>query len=117
MRCTPSRAPSPPGRGARRLLDADAAARHPLLLDARPADRFRGENEHIDPVAGHIPGARSAPALDNLRPDGRFLPPDELAGRMAAVGVRPGDDVARLLRLGGAGGAHGAGAAGGRRHR
>ena len=53
-----------------------------------------GENETIDPVAGHIPGARSAPALDNLRPDGRFLPPDDLAGRMAAVGVRPGDDVA-----------------------
>ena len=79
--------------GGRRLLDADAAARHPLLLDARPADRFRGENEHIDPVAGHIPGARSAPALGNLRPDGRFLPPEELVGRMAAVGVRPGDDV------------------------
>jgi thiosulfate/3-mercaptopyruvate sulfurtransferase len=83
-----------PRAGGRRLLDADGAAGHPLLLDARPADRYRGENETIDPVAGHIPGARSAPALDNLRPDGRFLPPVSLAERMAAVGVRPGDDVA-----------------------
>ena len=83
-----------PRAGGRRLLDADGAASHPLLLDARPADRYRGENETIDPVAGHIPGARSAPALDNLRPDGRFLPPVDLAERMAAVGVRPGDDVA-----------------------
>lgn len=83
-----------PRPGGRRLLDAEGAARHPLLLDARPADRYRGQNETVDPVAGHIPGARSAPALDNLRPDGRFLASDDLAARMSATGVRPGDDIA-----------------------
>ena len=106
-----------PRAGGRRLLDADGAASHPLLLDARPADRYRGENETIDPVAGHIPGARSAPALDNLRPDGRFLPPVDLAERMAAVGVRPGDDVAVYCGSGVPGGAHRPGPAGRRRHR
>ncbi len=43
-----------------------------LVLDARSADRYRGENETIDPVAGHIPGAVSAPYADNLKPDGTF---------------------------------------------
>ncbi len=51
------------------------------VLDARNADRFRGENETIDPVAGHIPGARSAPYADNLEPDGRFKSKDTLRQR------------------------------------
>jgi len=42
------------------------------VLDARTADRFRGENEIIDPIPGHIPGAISAPYTDNLKPDGTF---------------------------------------------
>ncbi len=77
------------------LLDADGAAqyaREQILLDARPADRFAGQNETMDPVAGHIPGARSAPALINVDEDGRFLPADELAARFADHGVS--DDVA-----------------------
>jgi len=89
--CTPGVgdfSPSSPGIG--RLLNAsDAttyAARH-LLLDARPSARFRGENETIDPVAGHIPGAVSAPALDNVDSSGRFLPADQLAGRFQDLGV------------------------------
>lgn len=51
------------------------------VLDARNADRFRGENETLDPVAGHIPGARSAPYADNLEPDGRFKSRDALRRR------------------------------------
>jgi thiosulfate/3-mercaptopyruvate sulfurtransferase len=50
---------------------ADAACK---ILDARNADRYRGENETIDPVAGHIPGAVSAPYAANLNPDGTFRP-------------------------------------------
>ena len=65
----------------------------PVVLDARPGDRFRGENETIDPRAGHIPGARSLPCRENLTADGRFLPVPELRERFAAVGVVPGVPV------------------------
>jgi thiosulfate/3-mercaptopyruvate sulfurtransferase len=49
-----------------------------LLVDARGAERFAGRNETLDPVAGHVPGARTRPFLDNLGADGRFLPADVL---------------------------------------
>ena len=52
-----------------------------LLIDARGADRYRGENETIDPVAGHIPGAISAPFAQNLDSDGHFLSRDALRQR------------------------------------
>ena len=52
-----------------------------MLVDARSADRFAGENETIDPVAGHIPGAHSHPFLGNVDARGRFLPASELRGR------------------------------------
>ena len=58
------------------------------LLDARDAARFRGEQETIDPVAGHIPGAVSAPFSDNLSA-GRFKSPDALRQRFAALGIDP----------------------------
>lgn len=51
------------------------------LIDARAPARFRGEVEPIDPVAGHIPGAQCAAFTDNLGPDGRFLPADQLKQR------------------------------------
>jgi len=52
-----------------------------LLVDARGAERFAGRNETIDPVAGHVPGARSAPFTGNLAGDGRFLPSAALRQR------------------------------------
>ena len=52
-----------------------------VLLDARSGPRFRGEVEPIDPVAGHIPGAVSAPCEENVTPEGRFQPPDVLRRR------------------------------------
>ncbi|WP_067520307.1 sulfurtransferase [Endozoicomonas ascidiicola] len=48
------------------------------LVDARAHERFRGEEESIDPIAGHIPGATCHPFTDNLNDDGRFLPPEQL---------------------------------------
>jgi thiosulfate/3-mercaptopyruvate sulfurtransferase len=53
------------------------------LIDARAPARFRGEVEPIDPVAGHIPGAQCAAFTDNLGPDGRFLPAQQLKQRFA----------------------------------
>ena len=55
------------------------------LVDARGADRFRGENETIDPVAGHIPGAVNRFFGDNLRADGSFKPAAELRAEWLAV--------------------------------
>lgn len=53
------------------------------LIDARAEARFRGEVEPIDPVAGHIPGAQCAAFNENLGPDGRFLPVEQLKQRFA----------------------------------
>ena len=78
--------------GHMELLDADGAARLArtgVLLDARAAERYRGETEPVDPVAGHIPGAVSAPTADNVKPDGAFRPAAELATRFAALGAAP----------------------------
>jgi thiosulfate/3-mercaptopyruvate sulfurtransferase len=55
------------------------------LFDSRGADRYRGENETIDPVAGHIPGAISAPYAENLGKDGLFLPPQDLKARFKSL--------------------------------
>jgi len=76
--------------GALPTIDADTAAavaRTGVLLDARAGARYRGETEPIDPRAGHIPGAVSAPTSDNLTPDGRFRPAEELRERFEALGV------------------------------
>ena len=86
--------PSIPGVG--RVLDAAGARRYAdrhLLLDARAADRFHGENETIDAVAGHIPNALSGPALSNVDLDGRFLPADELAARFRQLGAAEAQNV------------------------
>jgi thiosulfate/3-mercaptopyruvate sulfurtransferase len=57
------------------------------LVDARAGERFRGEVEPLDKVAGHIPGARHRFFKDNLQPDGRFKPADVLRAEFAAAGV------------------------------
>jgi thiosulfate/3-mercaptopyruvate sulfurtransferase len=83
--------------GGMPTLDAEAAAALAagggVLLDARAGARYRGEVEPIDPVAGHIPGARSAPAAGNVEGSGRFLSPERLWERFAGLGVDPGRPV------------------------
>jgi thiosulfate/3-mercaptopyruvate sulfurtransferase len=66
---------------------AQAIARTGRLLDARSAERYRGETEPVDPVAGHIPAAVSAPTVGNVNADGTFRDAAELAARFAALGV------------------------------
>ncbi len=85
------------GRSNAAAIDADRArqyAEQGILIDGRPADRFRGENETVDPVAGHIPGAVSLPAFSLIGPDRRVLPPAELRAQFEGVGVRPDLPVA-----------------------
>lgn len=74
---------------------ANLERREFLVVDARGADRFRGENETIDPVGGHIPGALSRPFRDNLKADGTFRPAEELrqAYRDLFAGVSPAQVV------------------------
>ena len=65
---------------------------HSLVLDARAADRFRGENETLDPVGGHIPGARNRPYSENLGAGGTFKPPAQLRAEFERLlaGAHPG---------------------------
>jgi thiosulfate/3-mercaptopyruvate sulfurtransferase len=65
----------------------DAVAQDHVVLDARAAARYRGDEEPLDPRAGHIPGAVSAPTSENLTPAGTFLPAEDLRTRFAAVGA------------------------------
>ncbi len=73
-------------QGTVNALRNDPAA---LVLDVRAAERYRGEVEPIDPRAGHVPGARSAPYADNLRApdDPRFLEPTQLRARFESLGA------------------------------
>jgi thiosulfate/3-mercaptopyruvate sulfurtransferase len=82
--------------GAVALLQAGEAARlarDGILLDARAGERYRGEAEPLDPVAGHIPGALSAPTIENVGDDGRFLADQVLRERFEGLGVQPASQV------------------------
>lgn len=64
-----------------------------VVIDARAPERYRGEDEPIDPIAGHIPGALSMPSTDNLGYDLRFLPAPVLKERFARLGVTGSQNV------------------------
>ena len=76
-------------------VDEVAAGDAKLLIDARAPDRFRGENETIDKVGGHIPGARNHWFQENLTDDKRFRPEEELRRKWEAdlAGTPPGEAV------------------------
>ena len=76
------------------VVEADRVPKVEVLVDARAPERYRGETEPIDPVAGRIPGAVNVPTDRNLTDDGRFRPAAELRGIYAEVGAVPGADVA-----------------------
>lgn len=80
----------PPPDGWRGVVNGDQVrsllGRRPIL-DARSEDRYRGENETVDPRAGHIPTARTAFFGKNLTPEGRFLSPESLQRRYRELGI------------------------------
>jgi thiosulfate/3-mercaptopyruvate sulfurtransferase len=86
--------------GARPTLTAEQAAHVEILLDTRAPERFRGDVEPVDPVAGHIPGARNVPSTGLLSDDGRFLPTGALIDRVGDVdGVYCGSGVTASVVL------------------
>ena len=82
--------PYPAAAPAMPTVDADtllARLGQGTLYDARAAERFRGDVEPLDPVAGHIPGATQRFFKDNLQADGRFKPAAQLHSEFAALGA------------------------------
>lgn len=78
-------------------LSIDEAAAFPasgVLLDVRAPERYRGENEPLDPVAGHIPGAVNLPMAAHLTPTGRILDMETLRASFASVGITGDSAVA-----------------------
>jgi thiosulfate/3-mercaptopyruvate sulfurtransferase len=79
------------------VLDAVGAARLPaapgVLIDVRAPERYRGETEPIDPVAGHIPGAVNLPTTAHAGADGRLRDADALRAEFRSVGVEDGRPV------------------------
>lgn len=78
-------------------ISIDEAAAFPasgVLLDVRAPERYRGETEPLDPVAGHVPGARNLPTVLHFDAEGRILDHDTVRATFASVGVTPGTPVA-----------------------
>lgn len=86
--------PWPTGRLADADLTARLAASGGVVLDGRSRERFTGEVAMIDPRAGHVPGARSAPAVDALGDDGRLRDAADLRRHYEALGAGDGPTVA-----------------------
>ncbi|MDP3890423.1 sulfurtransferase [Nocardioides sp.] len=80
--------------GSMPVVDGLAAPGVAVLIDARAAERYRGEIEPVDPVAGHIPGAVNVPTTANLDARGRFRAPEELRSLYEGAGAGPDTDVA-----------------------
>lgn len=76
------------------LVEADAVLDVDVLIDARAAERFAGQVEPVDPVAGHIPGAVNVPTTENLDERGRFRSPARLREAYARVGADTSTSVA-----------------------
>lgn len=74
-------------------VSAERVPQAEVLIDARAPERYRGEVEPLDPVAGHVPGAVNVPTDANLAPGGTFADPDRLRATYAAVGAVPGTEV------------------------
>ena len=82
--------------GGMPLIDAAGAtklAEAGVLLDSRAAERYRGNSEPVDTVAGHIPGARNRPTSANVDEDGRFRCADTLGEEFRALGIDGGVQV------------------------
>ena len=80
--------------GSMGVVDAASVPAVDVLVDARAPERYRGEVEPIDPVAGHVPGAVNVPTVRNLDNHGHFRDVHELREVYAAVGAVEGADVA-----------------------
>ncbi|HEY9294078.1 MAG TPA: sulfurtransferase [Microlunatus sp.] len=91
----PGRQPMPgdfsAGAGALPKIDGPTLAgkiadgKAPMIIDVRGAERYAGESEPIDPVAGHIPGAINLPSMINIGTDGRFREPSEIATNLGSA--------------------------------
>ncbi|MEV7428944.1 sulfurtransferase [Nocardioides sp. NPDC092400] len=80
--------------GGMPVVDVEGVPGVEVLVDARAPERYRGDVEPVDPVAGHVPGAVNVPTSSNLAADGRFRDATSLREVYAAVGATPGADVA-----------------------
>lgn len=78
---------------ARAIATIENAVEGPVVVDARAAKRYAGGVDAIDPRSGHIPGALNAPFMGNLDAQQRFLTPQALAERFAALGITDASDV------------------------